>query len=98
MIDSPILRMFSTLDCGGGRGRHSQYVRTGKARYARGQIVTIYEDPLTETKPEGKAQLMSLIETVPHDGTERWIVQFLGDDFHNPVPRLIKAKGEKDAG
>lgn len=68
------------------------------AKLKRGQVLTIYEDPLTETKPEGRAQLMSLIETVPHDGTERWIVQFLGDDFQNPVPRLIKVKGDKDAG
>lgn len=62
----------------------------------KGRVVTIYEDPLTETKPEGKAQLISPIDQlvpVAPDGMERWWVQFLDDDFHNPVARLIKVQG-----
>jgi hypothetical protein len=64
----------------------------GKLR--KGQVVTIYEDPLTLTKPEGKAQLISPIDQSVPDAMERWLVQFLDDDFHNPVERMIKLKGE----
>jgi hypothetical protein len=59
----------------------------GKLR--KGQVVMVYEDPVTETRPEGKAQLLDLIEKYT-DGIEHWWVQFLDDDFHNPVERNIK--------
>jgi hypothetical protein len=64
-----------------------------KGKLTPGQIVTVYEDPLAETKPEGKAKLISLIELLPHVPAERWWVQFVDDDFHNPVDRLIKIGG-----
>ena len=40
--------------------------------------VMIYEDPMTETKPEGKALLLRKM----HDeaGMERWKVCFVGED------------------
>lgn len=43
-----------------------------------GDIVTIYEDPLTEQKPEGKAKL---VQKVNEDelGLERWLVEFVED-------------------
>jgi len=64
-----------------------------KGKLTPGQIVTIYEDPLTEMKPEGKAKLLSLIDRPGNEPLERWWVQFLDDDFYNPVTRLIKVKG-----
>jgi len=63
--------------------------------FLAGQVVTIYEDPITETTPEGTAVLVSLIERSVTGAAERWWVQFLDDDFHNQVERTIKVKGGK---
>jgi hypothetical protein len=41
--------------------------------------VMIYEDPITQQKPEGKACLLHKMESLP-DGIERWKVCFEGDD------------------
>jgi hypothetical protein len=57
-------------------------------KLSKGQVVTIYEDPVTKTKPEGQARLQELITQSGY--CERWVVQFLDDDFNNPVERLIK--------
>ena len=60
-----------------------------------GQIVTIYEDPISETFKEGKAKLIKKEYDLP-DGLEYWAVRFLDDDgiiLH----RAIKAEG-KHAG
>ena len=55
-----------------------------------GQIVTIYEDPLTELKPEGKAVLLEKTEMETEDA-EYWIVSFEGksDVFY----RWVKKRG-----
>jgi len=51
-----------------------------------GSVVTVYEDPYTEEKEEGKAKLLELIfRQAEHDGVapycmEKWKVQFLGED------------------
>ena len=42
-------------------------------------MVMIYQDPITEQKPEGKACLLHKIEDLP-DGLERWKVCFEGDN------------------
>lgn len=42
-------------------------------------IVTIYQDPITETKPEGKACLLHKIGDIA-DGLEQWKVCFEGED------------------
>jgi len=54
-----------------------------------GQIVTIYEDPITCTKPEGKAELVTKEDTY-NDGLESWLVRFL-DEPTEIRSRLIKA-------
>ena len=41
--------------------------------------VTIYEDPITQQKPEGKAILLHKVFDCP-DGLERWKVCFSGED------------------
>ena len=41
--------------------------------------VTIYHDPITQLKPEGKALLLHKVGTLP-DGLEKWKVCFAGDD------------------
>ena len=41
--------------------------------------VTIYEDPLTEQKPEGKAVLLSKVKDITPE-LERWNVCFEGED------------------
>jgi len=42
-------------------------------------IVMIYQEPITRTKPEGKACLLHKIKTLS-DGLELWKVCFEGDD------------------
>lgn len=45
-----------------------------------GDIVTIYQDPITETKPEGKAKLVRRLSPAIVGsilGTERWNVEFV---------------------
>lgn len=34
----------------------------GPSKLKRGQVVTIYEDPITEKKPEGEAKLIECLE------------------------------------
>jgi hypothetical protein len=46
----------------------------------RGDVVTIYQDPITKQKPEGKAKLVKQISTA-EGGLERWTVQFVSDGF-----------------
>ena len=53
------------------------------------QMVMIYQDPITELKPEGKACLLHKIQTLS-DGLERWKVCFAGDDG-GVYERTIKA-------
>ena len=53
-----------------------------------GQIVTIYEDPITETRPEGDAELVTQ-EDIYNDGLESWLVRFL-DEPQELRSRLIK--------
>ena len=45
------------------------------ANFASGDIVTIYEDPLTQQCPEGKAELLRFVGTDWSDG-ERWRIKF----------------------
>lgn len=71
---------------------------TQQSFFKVGQIVMIYEDPLTEKKPEGEARLLEHIKT-DHYGleafqaTEDWEVRFLvdGDGGQGPF-RTIKRK------
>lgn len=56
----------------------------------KGQVVTIYEDPITQTKVEGQARLLRK-ECDLGDGLEYWAVKFLGyEDI--TLHRTIKAK------
>jgi len=54
----------------------------------KAKVVTIYEDPITCTKPEGKAELLSKEEAY-NDGLESWLVRFL-DEPDEVRSRLIK--------
>ena len=45
----------------------------------KGQIITIYEDPLTERKPEGEARLLRKI--AENDEFEDWEVEFLDNGY-----------------
>jgi hypothetical protein len=40
-----------------------------------GMIVTVYEDPITETKVEGRAKLIRCIKIDP-DHIDLWVVEF----------------------
>ena len=51
--------------------------------------VTIFHDPITETKLGGKAYLLRKI-SVLGDGLEQWDVRFLGEDGIRV--RIIKLK------
>ena len=48
--------------------------------------VTIYEDPITRSKPEGLATLLRRVEDVDGGLLERWVVKFPGDA---PVERWV---------
>lgn len=52
----------------------------------KGDKVMIYEDPVTQLKPEGEAKLIKKIEE--HHGMEYWVVNFLSDGYD--VQRSIK--------
>lgn len=44
-----------------------------------GDEVTIYDDPLTQTKLEGKAVLRELVRPDYGDGLSLWLVEFLDE-------------------
>ena len=58
-----------------------------------GDIVEIYEQPLSETKGEGKARLIRKIQTctdgINPNGMEIWRVRLLNDGYY--CTRTIKA-------
>jgi hypothetical protein len=56
-------------------------------KLTKGQVVMIYEDPVTELKPEGKARLI-VREGVGRNGLETWKVRFIDDGF--TANRIIK--------
>jgi hypothetical protein len=63
----------------------------GEQMLKPGDVVTVYEDPWTEKRPEGEAKL---IEKVGDDGErEQWLVKFVFDQSRHP--RWIK-KGQGD--
>ena len=48
----------------------------------KGDIVTIYQKPITREDKEGKAELLSLYRSDDTgDGLEMWNVRFLDDDY-----------------
>ena len=44
-----------------------------------GDVVTIYEKPITKEQPEGEAVLIKKLSE--HRGKEYWEIKFLLDDF-----------------
>jgi hypothetical protein len=51
-------------------------------RLEKGKIITVYEDPLTEKRPEGMARLIEQIGVkTHHNGLEYWAVEFISDEF-----------------
>ena len=55
----------------------------------KGDVVKIYEQPLSETKFEGEAKLISFIRFL-NVGVELWRVKFIDDDMI--VNRAIKVR------
>ena len=56
-----------------------------------GEIVMIYEDPITRQKPEGKAVLLRKIADMG-DSLERWAVRFEGDGADSIYERNIRVE------
>ncbi len=54
----------------------------------------IYQDPITEQKEEGKAELISFDSS--YYELERWTVRFIGE--HQYVQRSIHTKGKNVKG
>jgi len=58
----------------------------------KGDIVTIYRDPITKTDPEGDAKLVKHLSTLG-DGCEFWLVHFtddpVTDDPNSAYSRII---------
>ena len=54
----------------------------------KGDIVTIYEDPITCQKPEGDAILVTKIDE--NANSETWKVHFRGDEIGTNYERTIK--------
>lgn len=46
-----------------------------------GQIVEIYNDPITRQKPQGKAKLLIKLIDTHNDWLKYWRVKFLSDNF-----------------
>jgi len=59
----------------------------------RGDVVTIYENPMTMEKIEGEARLVRLLSFLG-DNLERWAVHFPGDSPGSYVERVILADGK----
>jgi hypothetical protein len=61
-----------------GGDRKEEYMKN--IQLSRGQTVTIYDDPITKKKPEGKAKLIKFVgkdDYFPY--AETWVVQFLDE-------------------
>jgi uncharacterized protein YpmB len=61
----------------------------------KGQVVTVYQDPITEVYPEGKAKLIRRLEDcglARDKGVEFWEVAFLEDEGEETYNRFIKVK------
>ena len=56
------------------------------------QTVTVFEDPITQTKPEGYARLIKK-EYATNDDLECWTVKFPDDDY--TVLRMLLNKQEE---
>ena len=72
---------------------------TARTFFKIGQKVMIYEDPLTEKKPEGEAILMRHNDTVHYgihafQAVEEWMVCFVGPNLDGKCEfiRTIKRK------
>ena len=72
-----------------------------------GDIVMIYDDPITKVMPEGEARLVREYEAADCDGRSRWKVHFLTDPpgvnymrtIHEPLtnlPEEVKKKSKQD--
>ncbi len=60
-----------------------------------GDKVTIFDDPITEMKPEGKATLLTCVDIDPGQPImERWQVHFDDDVDDCNVSRVIKRHGK----
>lgn len=53
-----------------------------------GDVVSIFEDPHTGQKLEGKAKLIKHIPSPENDGLEFWMVKF--DDDSGNYPRWVQ--------
>ena len=54
----------------------------------KGQVVTVYEDPVTCKRPEGKAKLL-FRWAINGDGSELWDVIFVDDKGAGAFNRII---------
>lgn len=57
-----------------------------------GQVIMVYQDPLTENRPEGEAKLIRKLDENKLDQTEYWDVLFVGDDPDQVCSRIISIK------
>jgi len=48
-------------------------------KLTKGQIVSVYQDPVTCTKLEGPAKLKKRLDTYADPGYEWWMVEFDGE-------------------
>lgn len=56
----------------------------------KGQIVIIYEDPITCQRREGEAKLVSQMRGDTGDGLELWEVKFINDGYE--TTRTVNVK------
>jgi hypothetical protein len=60
-----------------------------KSFLKKGDIVKIYQDPVTKTDYEGEAELIELYRENVGDGLEIWVVHFLNDYPNETYIRTI---------
>jgi len=56
-----------------------------------GDIVDVYQDPITQKDFEGRAKIIKPVGTMLKGGHQYWMVNFVGDHYTEIYCRKIKA-------
>ena len=64
-----------------------------------GNVVDVFEDPMTEQRKEGQAELVEdlgiMVPCADHQELHHWMVKFIEDSPTEPVERWIKVRKRK---
>jgi hypothetical protein len=63
----------------------------------RGEVITIYKDPITRKKVEGEAKLVRRLNIMSDENLELWEVHFTGDSPGHYVERVVFTDSQADS-